>query len=416
MGRGAKKEAEKALSEAHPEAEERKRRKRQAFSKGILSEAPAKTEALSPCKTVVKHHGRDILRKSQRKNRFLFSFPGLLAPISGGKIGELKDLGTKNPLLYLDFPQGQMKFFGTIVYPKNRYLTLQFSRGGKNVMCEDYFDAMIVFSDAWWIGRKDENPEEARLEFPKELGEVHNTDYDFKGGAGVASEKKQEINKPGLEYFEQQSSKTDLDGDSSDCENILKGLPQLTPVRHSERTAGKRFKFAEGSSEDDFIASDADTPEREDKKVDVEHPTRDCARGEIGNATPLMLDVDRKDATGRTTFAKQIQGSAPSISKPKELSYCNHSSLVQTTISTLFKKVEEQNENSVQPAKVYKRKTKSLVHSTTATEKDGQCSRASNSKSALRLTCSRVEADDDIEEFSSASKEDSNASDEDWAG
>lgn len=30
----------------------------------------------------------------------------------------------------------------------------------------------IVFSDAWWIGRKEENPEEARLEFPKELNVV----------------------------------------------------------------------------------------------------------------------------------------------------------------------------------------------------------------------------------------------------
>lgn len=36
-----------------------------------------------------------------------------------------------------------MKLFGTIVYPKNRYLTLQFPRGGKNVMCEDYFENMV---------------------------------------------------------------------------------------------------------------------------------------------------------------------------------------------------------------------------------------------------------------------------------
>lgn len=36
-----------------------------------------------------------------------------------------------------------MKLFGTILYPENRYLTLQFSRGGKNVMCEDYFDNMV---------------------------------------------------------------------------------------------------------------------------------------------------------------------------------------------------------------------------------------------------------------------------------
>lgn len=36
-----------------------------------------------------------------------------------------------------------MKLFGTIVFPKNRYLTMQFSRGGKNVMCEDNFDTMV---------------------------------------------------------------------------------------------------------------------------------------------------------------------------------------------------------------------------------------------------------------------------------
>lgn len=32
--------------------------------------------------------------------------------------------------------------------------------------------SQIVFSDAWWIGTKDENPEEAQLDFPKELTEV----------------------------------------------------------------------------------------------------------------------------------------------------------------------------------------------------------------------------------------------------
>lgn len=36
-----------------------------------------------------------------------------------------------------------MKLFGTIVYPKNRYLTLQFSKGGKNVTCDDCFDNMV---------------------------------------------------------------------------------------------------------------------------------------------------------------------------------------------------------------------------------------------------------------------------------
>lgn len=108
MARGGKKNAAAVAAVADPEAEERLRRKNLGFSRNILSNTAVKVDssaALGPSKTVVKHQGRDILKKSQRKNKYLFSFPGLLGPISGGKIGELKDLGTKNPILYLDFPQ-----------------------------------------------------------------------------------------------------------------------------------------------------------------------------------------------------------------------------------------------------------------------------------------------------------------------
>lgn len=162
----SKKKKHRDEDEEDPQAE-RKRLKSLALSNKLVSEIPARPlTPLTPSNTLVKHHGKDIIKKSQRKNRFLFSFPGLLAPIAGGKIGDLKDLGTKNPLLYLDFPQvnllfsfsnfltilncslsfslqGRMKLFGTIVFPKNKYLTLQFPRGGKSVMCEDYFDNMV---------------------------------------------------------------------------------------------------------------------------------------------------------------------------------------------------------------------------------------------------------------------------------
>lgn len=86
---------------------ERARLKNLAIRRKIVAENPARGFApLGPSKQVIKHHGKDILRKSsQRKNRFLFSFPGLLAPKGGGRIGELKNLGTQNPILYLDFPQ-----------------------------------------------------------------------------------------------------------------------------------------------------------------------------------------------------------------------------------------------------------------------------------------------------------------------
>ncbi|XP_052181179.1 DNA-binding protein RHL1-like isoform X2 [Diospyros lotus] len=422
MGRVGKEEAaENAATEANPEAEERSRLRRLAFTKGILSESPAKsfTAALSPSKTVAKHHGRDILRKSQRKNRFLFSFPGLLAPISGGKIGELKDLGTKNPILYLEFPQGRMKLFGTIVYPKNRYLTLQFSKGGKNVMCEDYFDTMIVFSDAWWIGRKDENPEEAQLKFPEELDEAHHSEYDFKGGAGATSEMQQQVNKS-RQKLDQDSPKTDVENDTSSSQNNLEDLPEVTPVRHSERTAGKRFNFAEASSGDDFLVNDLDTSEGEDKKGSMEHLSRDCSPGNTENSSPLIFDIDTEDAAACTTG--QVQESALLLAKSKELSHSNHSSLVQTTISTLFNKVEEKPRNlrksssskasSQNDQRVGSEEKTNLKDKGPRKRRKVEDRKAGSDKTANQQL--EVE-EDDIEEFSSTSQ-DTNGSDEDWTG
>ncbi|KAI5019925.1 hypothetical protein ZWY2020_044813 [Hordeum vulgare] len=170
----AKKPAAAATGSVGPEAEERKRLRSLAFSKGLLQrgEPAAPRATLPPSGAVARLQGRDIVRpRGQRRSRFLFSFPGLLAPAAGagGRVGELADLGTKNPVLYLEFPQGRMKLLGTHVYPKNKYLTLQMTRSGKGVACEDVFESMIVFSEAWWVGTKEQNPDELKLEFPKEL-------------------------------------------------------------------------------------------------------------------------------------------------------------------------------------------------------------------------------------------------------
>ncbi|KAG9138122.1 hypothetical protein Leryth_001367 [Lithospermum erythrorhizon] len=276
-GGGGKKASNSAAAPPNPEMEERRRLKKLALNNNIISNTKAESSlTLNPSKTVMKHHGKDILRKSQRKNRFLFSFPGLIGPLNGGKIGELINLGSKNPILYLDFPQGQMKLFGTIVYPKNRYLTLQFSRGGKNVMCEDYFDNMIVFSDAWWIGRKEENPEELQLEFPKELNMEKHAECDFKGGAGAACKENSEKSKSRIKLTEQQPPKHESNLEDDSCDSLQYSNETMdvdrTPKRHSARTAGKTFRFAEGSSGDDFIYNDIDMSEEEDEKVDVKHP------------------------------------------------------------------------------------------------------------------------------------------------
>lgn len=36
-----------------------------------------------------------------------------------------------------------MKLFGTHVYSKNKYLTLQLTRSSKGVMCEDIFESLV---------------------------------------------------------------------------------------------------------------------------------------------------------------------------------------------------------------------------------------------------------------------------------
>lgn len=68
----------------------------------------------------------------------------------------------------------------------------------------------------------------------------------------------------------------------------------------------------------------------------------------------VALDIDNKDTVERTLFPEKNEESAMSVSKSKRLSHTattvttdkersssNNGSLVQTTISTLFKKAEE---------------------------------------------------------------------------
>ncbi|XP_062112800.1 DNA-binding protein RHL1 isoform X2 [Humulus lupulus] len=439
-----KKKVAEAAAEANPETTERKRLQNFAFSNNMLSDIPAKPNSLlSPSKMLIKHHGRDIVKKSQRKNRFLFSFPGLLAPIGGGKIGELKDLGSKNPILYIDFPQGRMKLFGTIVYPKNRYLTVQFPRGGKNVMCEDYFDNMIVFSDAWWIGSQADNPEEGRLDFPKELTDGQHAEYDFKGGAGgAACANKQGGHKTGITNREE-TPEPSTDDDLSEGEN--KDLMKSTPVRQSSRTAGKRFKFTEASSGDDSIASDADAEEHEEDKKDVtlDSTTRNYSSRKKENVGSVVFDIDseNEDDVEKTSppSPTQNQGSDPSGTKSKKQSSVSskknkfgeesHGPLVQATISTLFKRVEEKTPRNSRklsspnglmfPGSGQKAKCVDSKRKISQDEVPKKKAKVTNNKNAgkgvAKKEVSKVDEDeDDIEEFSSASQ-DSEESDEDWA-
>ncbi|KAI5445098.1 hypothetical protein KIW84_013377 [Lathyrus oleraceus] len=392
-------EGEQDPDSTNPVTIERKRLKSLAFSNNILSETQSRSSIhLNPSSILAKHHGKDIIKKSQRKSsRYLFSFPGLFAPIAGGKIGDLKDLGTKNPILYLDFPQGRMKLFGTILYPKNRYLTLQFSRGGKSVMCEDYFDNMIVFSDAWWIGTKDENPEEDKLEIPQELYEGQQAEHDFKGGAGAgaASVVNQSVLKTKIKRAEPESPETPLENDSSDSELDLTDTKELVPVRQSARTVKKSYKFAEISSGDDSGKSSPDISEHEEEAVEVDTNVNDHNSSNILmhiSKETVVIDIDNEDNSPKDKLPVVEKKEPASASKSKK------GSLVQATISSLFKKVEVKDEGPKKKARKLKDKN------------PGEKAKTKSKESGVE---DDDEENDDIEEFSNAS-EDSDGSDEEW--
>jgi hypothetical protein len=81
----AKKPAAAASAACDPEAEERQRLRSLAVSNGLLQRGkPAAPRAALPTSgAVTRLQGRDIVRRGLRRSRFLFSFPGLLAPVSG---------------------------------------------------------------------------------------------------------------------------------------------------------------------------------------------------------------------------------------------------------------------------------------------------------------------------------------------
>ncbi|KAF7105499.1 hypothetical protein CFC21_106306 [Triticum aestivum] len=385
-----------AAAAAGPEAEERRRLRSLAFSKGLLQrgEPAAPRAALPPSGAVVRLQGRDIVRpRGQRRGRFLFSFPGLLAPAAGagGRVGELADLGTKNPVLYLEFPQGRMKLLGTHVYPKNKYLTLQMTRSAKGVACEDVFESMIVFSEAWWVGTKEENPDELKLEFPKDMQNVCAAeDIDFKGGAGAASGEVVTVNKPKPRTAEPSTPEFESDADSEDSDGkdeIGTQTTSDTPVRKSARTAGKTFKFAELAGGD---SADSDTEIEFAEDLD-----------EKMEAAEIKEEIPGEDI-------KPEDPPAESLSIKKQ-------PLVQANLSAMFKKAEEKKRPTTTRSPKGSPATKGpAAKKQRATPTKKQSPAKKEASGSLKKQKAKVDEaalqDDDMGE------EEDDDSDDDWAG
>lgn len=67
-------------------------------------------------------------------------------------------------------------------------------------------------------------------------------EHDFNGGAAGSSIDKSVVNKTGRKHKEKGSPETELKEEASDDADKLIEPTEVTPVRHSERNAGKKFR------------------------------------------------------------------------------------------------------------------------------------------------------------------------------
>ena len=146
---------------------------------------------LDASEVLLKRDGKDIYKKSAaRKNRYAMVFPGQLSALKEGRLGEMREMHTQEPVVYLDFPNGRLKLLGTIVRPKTtRYFTLN-AKSKDRMNMEEWFDNVIVFSSWFWVGTKEANPEEKPLALPAELGDLSGepeVDWESSVAAGVGT-------------------------------------------------------------------------------------------------------------------------------------------------------------------------------------------------------------------------------------
>ncbi|GAQ83049.1 hypothetical protein KFL_001340030 [Klebsormidium nitens] len=330
-------------SQAAPDDVESKRLRDRAVSKGSLARAKASpADSLSASKAILRCNGKDIVKRGHRKNKYLFSFPGLLAPVAGGQLGELAQLDTKNPVMYFSFPEGRLKLFGTLVYPKNKYLTLHFSKGAGNIACEDCFENMVVFSEYWWIGSKEENPNEERLDMPESLTKrsLHEG-VDFSGGAArqpdttAKAHPEATASKPAEPDPDDQEEEGGTAGpDALDSEAEIARTAQddqkgAAARRKSSRTAGRSFRFAEPRT-DDELDDDADSDSDDvplrppSAKPAVSRPPKEkpasAAASKAPKKRPVTINLDSDDEGENGTPETEAQTQAPPRSKRKATS------------------------------------------------------------------------------------------------
>eukprot|EP00879_Flechtneria_rotunda_P022876 GHRR01024179.1.p1 GENE.GHRR01024179.1~~GHRR01024179.1.p1 ORF type:complete len:284 (+),score=95.92 GHRR01024179.1:175-1026(+) len=207
-----------------------------ALKRGVLSSKVVQTAEQWPlCKALERADGKDIVKKSAaRKNRYLMVFPFRMAPAAAGPMGTLAQLDSRNPVFYLDFPNGRLKFNGTLLFPANKYMVLRLGGGpGGAVLAEDICENMIVFSDYIWVGKRQDNPDETPLPLPADISgiQLHEGQPDYNYGAAAQPDA------DGLRGTQLQSQRGDAAAAAAD--GLDEGdIPMTQPEADASQPAG----------------------------------------------------------------------------------------------------------------------------------------------------------------------------------
>lgn len=158
--------------------------------------------------------------------------PGQFAPCGTGTMGDLSRLDTQNPVLYLRFPQGRMKLQGTLLYPKCKYLSMRV--GNKKLFIEDVFESIILFTETFWIGSAEENPEEIPMSMPRALQQHIHVEHTYQGGASRASQDEAHVPT-------KIACRASVEGTRASSEEALReaseeSVPEASPKRGTKRT------------------------------------------------------------------------------------------------------------------------------------------------------------------------------------
>ena len=264
--------------------------------KMISTARPATAEVeMDASEALMKRDGKDVYKKSTaKKARYAMLFPGQLSAIKEGKIGEMREMHTQSPVVYLDFGVGRMKLLGSIVRPTStRYFTLN-AKSKDRMNLEEWFDSVIVFPSWYWIGTREENPEEKPLPMPEALGDLAGAaETDWR--ASVAAETSGKPSKETTTAMKGATAATDAK------ENAANDANGGRRPRRQAATAARKKMYADDSGAEE---------ESDDDDGRVMSPV--VVRGKVESFMPALSPVKPPPVRPSVDVPSRPSASAPS--------------------------------------------------------------------------------------------------------